>query len=104
MAADARLDQQWLLIESQQAQIDGLREDGAALCDCLVAMGIVTRERIQAQVHRLRFEKTRRSHPLDSDERACLAHALSVRELGLNVARAAGKPPVRALRAASRAA
>mmetsp|Transcript_45140 Transcript_45140/g.81524 ORF Transcript_45140/g.81524 Transcript_45140/m.81524 type:complete len:429 (-) Transcript_45140:102-1388(-) len=100
MAAESRLDDQRQLLERQQAQIDGLREEGKALCQCLVSTGLVTREAILAQLHRLRFEKVHQEHPLRSE--TSLIHALGPQELALAVARSAGSSAVAALRSASR--
>jgi len=88
------------LLEGQQAQINDLREEGSALCECLVAAGVLTREAILAQIHRLRFDKVHREHPLISE--ASFADAIEAEELAISVSRCAGSHAVRALRAVSK--
>lgn len=102
MAADARPPARRVAQLSTQAQIDTLREEGVALCDCLVATGVLTREAVQAQVHRRRFEKMRREHPWCSDGTACLAYALAARELALAVAGSSDRRSLQALCVTSR--
>lgn len=101
-STDTRLDRHEALLARQQLQIDGLREEAIVLRGCLANAGALNLDRFWICLHRQRFERVRRSHPLLSSPR--LVEALAVRELAFDVAwRAGGPPAVQALRAASRA-
>lgn len=101
MEAD-RLDALHRILQRQQAQIDALREESEALCECVLGSGFVSRQTLLAQVHRLRFEKMRRKHPLASDGTASLGFMLGAHELALGVARSSDLRSLRALHAASK--
>jgi len=94
-----------MVVEGLQVQVDFMREEWAAVRECLVANKLVSRQAIQAQLHRLRFERMRREHPIcrQHDNGATLEHVLAAQELALAVARSGGPLAMRALCAASHA-
>lgn len=97
------------LTEELQVQIGFMREELACVRECLVASKLISKQAIQAQLHRLRFERMRRDHPIRHrsgdglEEGACLEDVLTVQELALAVARSGGPLAMRALCAASNA-
>merc|ERR1740121_1129720 len=90
------------VLRSQQGQLDEMREECQALRDCLVATGVLTREALQAQVHRRHFNKVRRMHPLHTDDPTTLASVLAAQELGWSVAGSSDPRSLRALCVVSR--
>jgi len=101
MAANAKPDIDSSLLHRQQAQIDAMREECEALRECLVATGVLTREKLQAQVHRRRFERVRSRHPLSSAERASLGNVLLAPDLARSIAACSDLRSMRALRGVS---
>uniref|UniRef100_A0A7S4V8G4 Uncharacterized protein n=1 Tax=Alexandrium monilatum TaxID=311494 RepID=A0A7S4V8G4_9DINO len=82
------------------SEVDVLREEVAALHDCLASAGLVSSERYQAQKHRRLFAAIRRKHPPTLDR--TLADALQTRELVRAATGSAGLGALHALRASSR--
>merc|ERR1719326_1377074 len=84
----------------QQARIDDLWEEQAALRDCLVDIGLLSPQVFLAQLHKRRFAAARQRHPFQTE--ASLAEAMGTSELVLTMAHSAGFPAMRALLPASR--
>ena len=97
MAADK------LLKIELQRQLHSLQEEVEVLRECLCASGVLNQDRYMARLHRERFERVCRAHPLQLDGTATLSCAFSLHELTVGVVSLAGVAAVRALRAASHA-
>lgn len=101
-STEARLERQEALLVRQQQQIDVLREEFGVLQGCLAEVGALNPDRFLIRLHRHRFDRVRKAHPLLTI--SSFAEAIAGRELMLDVVwRAGGPPAVHALRAASRA-
>merc|ERR1719160_1239586 len=99
MTLDATMQRLQLEAARQQDQIESLREEGAALLDCLGAAGVVSSEAVFAQVHRRRFAAARVSHPCPWP--ATSSTVLQTHELGLAISRTLGLHSWRALETSS---
>jgi len=85
---------------SWQAAIAELREENAALLECLAAAGVLSVEVFRARLHRRKFDAARRAHPVDSS--LSLAGLLERPDVALPVGQAAGLPSALVLEAACR--
>merc|ERR1711871_1690912 len=97
MADDPMLRQLHACVAQQQVQIDGLRDECAALRECLEAAGILATERFLAQLHRRRFAAALGAHPTPAGEASSFGDLLPLNELTLAFAKFAGLPTMRAL-------
>jgi hypothetical protein len=73
-----------------------MQEEAAALQECLFALGIVTREKLQVHLHRRRFERVRSQFPPSAADRLTWASVLFEPSLARAVA---GFSDLRAMRA-----
>eukprot|EP00933_Yihiella_yeosuensis_P016743 TRINITY_DN14188_c0_g2_i1.p1 TRINITY_DN14188_c0_g2~~TRINITY_DN14188_c0_g2_i1.p1 ORF type:complete len:520 (-),score=108.82 TRINITY_DN14188_c0_g2_i1:104-1663(-) len=84
-------------IRGLQAAVAELREERAALLDCLVNAGILSRETFLARLHKRRFAQVRREHPV-----ALSSMSLADVQLDPCTARYVGMPGALAMGACSR--
>jgi len=84
-------------LQSWRAALAELREENAALLDCLVAAGVLSFDTFRARLHRRRFAADLRAHPLS----CCptLIDMLAPAALALSTASFAGLPASRSLEA-----
>jgi len=92
-----------LPVSDLQGRLQILQEEVSALKECLCASGALSHDRFLARLHRERFDRICRAHPLELDGTATLTRAFALHELTVSVVSLAGVAAVRALRSASHA-
>jgi len=93
-----------LPVSDLQGRLQILQEEVSALKECLCASGALSHDRFLARLHRERFDRICRAHPLELDGTATLTRAFALHELTVSVVSLAGVAAVRALRCLPRKA
>jgi len=96
----ARLDGLCREISACREEAIALREESAALCECLVDVGVLSPAKLPAQLHRRRFVAAQALYHWSTD--ASLEHVLRTHEIALAVGVFAGPVEVRPACAVSR--